>query len=593
MRRIGKIFVFILASVGALSLLSVGLIALIISLIDIEEHSGPTVPEKAVLYIDLNAPFPEDSPPSPLFGLSKPQVSLQSAVTAIEKAAADPRITAVLARTDGTAHGMAQIQELRQALKKLRDSGKPSLVFSPSLEGNATLAYYLASAFDQVWIQPSGGLGLTGFASEVPFARDALADLGISFDGARRHEFKNAMDPALRQDMSIPHRDSMTRLLDSWTTQVAADIAQDRKQTPETIAAILDSAPMFASEALAAGLVDKLDYWGAAIDHMKEAGDTDETIRLEAYATATHEPPAKDLPKIAYIPAIGAVQGGSSEFDPVADRATMGADTITKAIRDAMEDDQVKAIVLRVSSPGGSYIASDTIWAEVLNARNAGLPVVVSMGDMAASGGYFVAMPATRIIAQPGTVTGSVGVFGFKPVLQDLWGKLDINWESVAANDYALMWSSNRPFTEEQKALFERTMDVIYADFTAKLAEGRGMDSGTVDKVARGRIWTGRDALDVGLIDELGGFNDAVRVATSEAGLDAGAAVAIVRFPKPKSHFEQFQDLLEQDGLPLALARASALLNETAPLAREISRARLSADGPAVLTPRLGLPGTE
>lgn len=593
MRRLGKIIVIILASIGGVAVAVVALISLLVSMIDLEEKAAEQLPDQAILYINLDEPFPEDAPPSPLFGLTHTPISLQSAITAIEAAATDTRIKAVLARTGGGKHGMAETQELRNALLKLRDAGKRSLVFAPSLEGNATMAYYLASAFDEVWIQPSGGLGLTGFASEVPFAHDALATLGISFSGASRHEFKNAMDPLLRQDMSQPHRESLGRLLDSWTAQVTDGIATARDLKPDAVAAVLAGPPLFAGEARDAGLIDTLDYWGAALDSIKESAGTDKIVTLEKYAAATHKKPNDDLPKIAYIPAIGAVQGGNSSFDAVADRAKMGAETVTKAFRDAMDDEQVKAIVLRVSSPGGSYIASDTIWAEVLNARTAGLPVIVSMGDMAASGGYFIAMPATRIVAQPGTITGSVGVFGFKPVLQDLWGKLDINWESVAANNYSLMWSSNRPFSAEQQALFERAMDTIYGDFTDKLAEGRGLTPEQVDAVARGRIWTGSDAKDHGLVDELGGFNDAVRIAKTESGMQADAKVTVVRFPRPKTSFEQLQDMLEGNDFPMAMARMTTLLEASAPLARELDRARLEAQGPAVLAPRLGLPGTE
>lgn len=590
MRTLGKILVGILAVVGVVAVAAAGFLWFVISEIDWADGFREPLPDRYVLHLPLDDVFPEDDPALPFAALDEPRLSVRQVVEALDRAADDPAVVALVATVTESGRAMGQAQELRAAIQRFGTSGKPTIAFADSLgeSGTATVDYYLASAFDEVWLQPSGMVALTGFGAEVPFARDAFEDIGITAEYGQRWEYKTAIDSLIRQEMTDAHRTSLRRLMESWQEQAALGIAEARKLPVERVRALMNGTPLFAEEARTAGLVNALGYWDEVLDALAGRTDATELVPVARYAVAKREAEAEDVPKIALIRTVGTIHRGESTPAPLGGVNSAGGDTIARAIRTAMDDPSVRGIVLRVDSPGGSYVASDTVWREVRRARERNLPIVATMGDVAASGGYFVAMAADTVIALPGTVTGSIGVFGAKPVLGGMWDKLEVNWERVAASEHALMWSFNRPFTAAEEAWFQRMLDTIYADFTGKVAEARNLSPQQVDLAARGRIFTGVDALEAGLVDRLGGYPEAVAEVKRHAGIPETAAVRLVPYPEPKTGLEAIFDLMDDEGLPGVLALAGRLTRLVAPTIDELERARIAAQGPALLAPYTG-----
>jgi protease-4 len=318
-----------------------------------------------------------------------------------------------------------------------------------------------------------------------------------------------------------------------------------------------------ADESLAMGLVDRLGYY----DEAKAAATVNGGEPLDVGEYAARAPQNKAKQKIALVYGVGAIQRGKSQANPLSNAPVMGAETVAKALRDAIDDQDVKAILFRVDSPGGSYVASDVVWREVQRAKTAGKPVIASLGDVAASGGYFVSMGANVVVAQPGTVTGSIGVFAGKIVLDDFWKKLGVHWDEVHSGENAPIWSTNREFTPEAWARMGEMLDRIYADFTTKAAAGRGLDPQSMDRLARGRIWSGAEARAQGLVDELGGYGVALRLAKEAAGIPVDQAVAVEQFPQPKAPLQFLLELLRTGRMPEGgaslsgdLARLAAIL---------------------------------
>ncbi len=587
MRVVGKIVLFMLAGLGLVAAgVLVGGWLLVRGLVNTGLEATrltpppPTVP--AVLTLDLSRSYDGKGGGKRALALGLSDPSLRDVTEALTRAAKDPTIKGLAATITPSGMGFADVQELRAAIAVFRQSGKPTFVFSHDLGMQATREYYLAAAFGDIWLQPSGTIGLTGFAAEVPFLAKALEDIGVAVTVGARYEYKDAVDPLIRTRMSDAQRVSTKRLLESWLLQVQQGVASDRHLTLAAVQALTQGPPLFAEEARKAGLVDHLGYADQAEEAIKAATGSDKKISLDDYIAAA--PASRDNgPHVAYINASGTIQPGRSNG------AAMGADTVARAIAQAVADASIKAVILHIDSPGGDYGASDTIWREVKRARDKHLPVIVSMGNVAASGGYFMAMPANQIIAQPGTITGSIGVFSLKPQLSKLWDKLDVHWDTVELGDYALMWSGNRPFTPAQAKFFDHMLDVIYLDFTGKLAQGRGFDARKVDDVARGRVWSGADAKAVGLVDGLGGLDTAIDAAKKEAGLAPGTEVTLVTFPKPKSQWQQVLEMLQNGDFSQFMTRLETLVSVSSTVVEDVSRLGLTRQGAALQTPALGL----
>lgn len=498
-----------------------------------QRHTGPLI-----LELDLTEGIAEGPPQDPLSALlTLRRTRLPDLLEGMKRASKDDRVRALVVKVGGSRIGLATTQELRGAVMEFRQSGKLTVAwaetFGEFVRGN--VPYYLATGFDRIYLQPSGALGLTGIAVEQVFLHDALAKLGIDFQSAKRYEYKSAADQLTETGFTGPAREAAQRLTESVAEQLTAAIAEGRGKTPEQARALLDRGPFLAQQALDEGLVDGLAYRDEVYDKLhKEAGADATLLYLQRYQR-THV--LTDLPRrlpktprerfVAVIYAHGAIRQGRSGRGPVGGGG-LGSDTVAAALRAAAADDRARAIVLRVNSPGGSYTASDVIWREVVRVRAAGKPVVVSMGDVAGSGGYFISAPADVIVAQPGTITGSIGVILGKPVLRDMFGRAGVNTETVGEGGAtATMFSSSRPFSETEWERINAWLDSVYADFTQKVASGRRMTAERVHELGRGRVWTGADAVANGLADENGGLHDAIAIARRRAGLPADAAVRI------------------------------------------------------------------
>ena len=491
------------------------------------------VPARTVVEVDLERPLVEYVPDDPLANLLQSRrTPLREVLDGLERAKADDHVVGLLAHIGQGPGGLAQIQELRDAVTDFRGSGKRAIAFSEAFgeAGPGNGAYYLASAFGEIYLQPSGDVGLTGLMAEAPFLRGTLDKLGVVPRFGARGEYKNAVNTFTERRFTAPHREATTRLITSQFDQIVRGIATGRGLPEGDVRAIVDRAPLSAQEALDAKLVDGLAYRDQVLAKLEVDGAKPERLSLGRYI-ALAGPPSTSGDTVALIHGVGVVSSGKSGVDPMSGDVGMGSETLAAAFRSAVEAARVRAIVFRIDSPGGSYVASDTIWREVGRARDAGKPVIVSMSNVAASGGYFVAIPADRIVAQPGTITGSIGVFSGKMLTGGLWDKLGVTWDEVHIGSHATMWTGLADYSPTERANFDATLDRIYQDFTSKVAAARKLPKERVDEIARGRIWTGEDALARGLVDALGGYPEALRQVRSTLGLAADAPLHLEQFP--------------------------------------------------------------
>ncbi len=487
-----------------------------------------------VLELDLTEGIVEGQPADPVSALlSMRRTHLRDVLGGLRRARTDPKVKALIVKIGGHRIGLAMAQELRDAVRAFRDSGKLTVAWAESFGevSRGTVPYYLATVFERIYMQPSGDLALTGVSIEEPFFNEALGKIGVTPRFAKRHEYKTAANTFMERAYTPEHEEMSGRLVASAAEQVVAGVAEGRGLTEERVRELIDRAPLLGAEALEAGLVDKLAYRDEVYAEIR-AAVADENARLRYVARYNRTSGlAKRMPRpqqdaVALISGQGPIRLGRSGRSAMPGQgSSIGSDTIAAAFRAAVKDDKVKAIVFRVDSPGGSYVASDTIWREVVLAREAGKPVVVSMGNVAASGGYFVAAPASVIIAQPGTLTGSIGVVFGKPVIGDLLGRLGVGLGSVEQGAHARMYATTRDFTEDEWTRVNSFLDRVYDDFVGKVATGRDLPAERVDELARGRVWTGADACERGLVDELGGLGLALETARKKSGLPADAPV--------------------------------------------------------------------
>lgn len=483
-----------------------------------------------LLELDLSQPLIEQEPTDPVARLrSRGKARLRPALRALHEAGKDPRVVGLVAKVGDRAMTLARAQELRDAVAAFATSGKPTVAWTDTFgeSGTATVAYFLASGFGEVWLQPTGELNLMGIATEVTFLRGLLDKAGIDPQFGQRYEYKNAADRIVAREFTPAHREASDRLVESAWEQVVDAIAKSRGLTADDVTAATDRAPLFAEEARDAGLVDTLGYRDEVYTELRRRLGGDVQLlyadrwkpAIGPVARITKQLRDRQAPGVALIEGFGGIVTGRSRRSPVMG-PVMGSDTVTAAFRAAVDDAKARAIVFRVDSPGGSAVASDSIWREVVRARDAGKPVVVSMGAMAGSGGYYVACSADVIVAAPATLTGSIGVLGGKPVTTELTDKLGLTYDAVSRGRHARMSSLHAAYSESERERLEELLDRVYADFTAKVAAGRSMTPEAVHEVARGRVWTGADAARNGLVDSLGGLRDAVAIARRKAGLD-------------------------------------------------------------------------
>ena len=547
---------------------------------------SPQLPKgDLTLLLDLRRGAP-DGVPSGRFSLSRSPLTLHQTIDAIDRAAADPRVGAIVARLSADAVPLASAQELRAAIDRARRAGKLTVAHADDLgsAGPGNVAVYLAAGFDQSLMMPQGGVGLTGISVEVPFVRDLLDTVGVQPEISKRGQYKSAPETFTERDFTPASRAMNEAMAQGLYDQLVAGIAQGRALPPEEVKHLIDGGPYTAKEAIEARLIDKLAYWDE-VDGLVDArvGRKLTEVKASDYLAATEPEVKGDQPRIAVIYATGPIVDDPS--DGGLERRIVGRE-LAQTINGAVDDNRVKAIVLRIDSPGGSVVASALIGRAVERARTNGKPLVVSMGETAASGGYWIAAQAKAIVAEPATLTGSIGIFAGKPVLQALWKKIGVNWGTVQRGRNAGIWTLNAPLDSGEKGRFEAGIDAGYDAFVQLVAKGRGMDPKAVDAIAQGRVWLGSEAAKNGLVDRLGGLDAAMIIARQAIGLSPDARVAVERLPQPPSALEALRRLVSRS----PIGGAAALLQEAGlgPLADRLAAVAALPDGPvAAMQPLL------
>lgn len=516
------------------------------------------LPEQMVLHMDLDGVI-GDLPVEASFAdpFNTSTKTMKTFTDAIEHAKTDPRVEGIYAHLKPGHYSVAHIEEIRTAIKNFRMSGKFAYVYAPSYD-NGLGGYYLASSFDEIWIQPMGNLMITGLSAELPFLRNVLDKIGIEPQFFQRKEYKSAYESLTNSEISEANRRAMQALITDIYDVLSKDIAKDRGITVAAFDSFVDRGVLLAEEALDVGLVDNVDYADKLIEKisMRVMGDPKSRdltyINFDAYMEdlAKHKKKSDGaLPRVALIYAVGAIMDTDGNSTSVRvgmmDDGVAAADEIAGALLRAAYDDDIDAVVLRVDSPGGSPVASETILRAVEKIQEEGKTVTVSMGAMAASGGYWISASADKIFVLPTTITGSIGVLGGKVSAQKLWDTLGVNWERISEGENAGMFSMNTPFSKSEAARMNLMLDHIYDSFIARVAKGRNMSIKQVDKIARGRVWVGTSAVEIGIADQFGGLNDALDYAAVQAGGTDRHDVDVVIMPKPLSAIEKFVALLE------------------------------------------------
>jgi protease IV len=506
----------------------------------------PAIKSNSVLALKLKGSLPDYVAKDPFrtYFLGEEGNSLTGFLTQLKKAKVDKHISAVLLEIDFTDAGWAKADEIRDAISDFRKSNKPIYAY---LEMGSNKEYYIATACDRIYVAPAGDLFINGLAAEISFYRGTLDKLGIYPEFYQIGKYKNAPDRYTRKEMSEAHREVMDAILDDIFNRFVDTIAKTRNKSTEDVRALIDNAPLSAKASQDAGLIDGAKYKEEVEKELKSKLGYKESDELSIIKSSKYEkisPESLNLnegEKIAIIYASGPIGSGKSEESPYGEQ-TVGSDTVVKALNDARDDKEVKAIVLRVDSPGGSAYASDLIWQAAESAKEK-KPVVVSMSDLAASGGYYISAGAFKIIAEPSTLTGSIGVFAGKPVFREFNKWVGINTESIMRGKMAGLFRTSEQFTPEERTKFETMVKSVYYDeFLPKVATGRKRDLEYVDSVAQGRVWTGSQAKDKGLVDEFGGLDRAVEVAKQLANIPADKGVRRVIFPTPRTFIEQMFD---------------------------------------------------
>jgi protease IV len=504
-------------------------------------RSEPSIRDNSVLALRISGPLPDYSPDDPfkkIFG--GPDQSLTGLVMQFKKAKVDKRIKAVLLDINMSGVGWGKAEEIRDAITDFRSAGKPVYAF---IEFGLNKEYYIATACDKIIVPPPGELFINGLAADVMFFRGSLDKLGIYPDIYQIGKYKSAGDMFTQKKMTDAHKQYINELLDDLFGRYVNTIAQARHKTPDEVRTLIDNAPYNAAQAKQAGLIDDSVYRDDVEKQLKKLlgykdSDTFTPVRSVDYRDVSPESLGLNKgERVAVIYATGDIGSGSSQNSPSGDQS-IGSETVSRALNDAAADKTIKAIVLRVDSPGGSGLASDIIWHAV-DAANQKKPVVVSMSDVAASGGYYISASAAKIIAQPSTITGSIGVVAGKPVLRGFYDWLGISNEYVLRGKTAGMFRETEKFSDEERAKFEEWIkNTYYNDFVPKVAKGRKKDPQYIDSVGQGRVWTGAQAKDRSLVDDFGG-DKAIEVAKQLANIPADKGVERVILPYPTTFLQQ------------------------------------------------------
>jgi protease-4 len=540
--------------IGAMVLISSLFSALFLS--RLEPEKPVSLPSKMVLVYKLQDEIRSRTGAESYLaelGLAPPELTLPQIIRALDRAATDDRVKGfVLTMRSGT-YGLSQIQDLRDAVKRFRASGKFTRIYAPSYGeiGTGLGAYYLASSFDEIWMQPVGVVTIAGLYAQSPYFRGLFDRFGITPEFFGRKEYKTAMENFTSRGMSDASREMMQSVITSMGDQIASDIARDRPKVGGNFRTLMNKGLFTDNEALQSKLIDHINYSDVMMTDIrkvvfgKDAGDENQKLFVNMMAYALEVAPSESATKVAHIYINGAIiehmSGGGYQFqDRFAD-----AEEISKDIRDAARDKSVRAIMIDINSPGGSPSASETIrraieWSQITYKK----PVYVVMRDVAASGGYWAATPANKIFARGTTMTGSIGVVGGKFNIQKLSSDFDVSWDGVQYGDNAGLWAMNKSFTTSEQERFEASLDNVYSNFVARVATGRKLSPEQAEQIARGRVWTGAQAKSIGLVDGLGGMDVALNDLAKSLGLQSSAELALIDWPREKSPIDAFKSLL-------------------------------------------------
>ena len=506
------------------------------------------IEKNTYLVIDFNQQAISDSEDSSLLEelADEQPLSFTKLLQSIEFASEDENIIGLVAKINTLGLEPAQVQDIARAISVFKAANKKTVVFSQGFGpfGHGNMEYYLASFFDKIYMQPHTYIGLTGIEIEVPFFKDVLNKIGVSPEFYARYEYKNAMASLTEDKMSAAYTEEMRGLGQNLMTELELDITNNRKIT-EPFKNIVNQAPLTTEQGLKFNLIDGVMYAQQLDKQLKEEG-AQHFVSIKDYAAGLY-PNDGNLPTIAVLNLNGEIVDGKSE-DNLRQNNVIGSQNVVEDIEKIKKLDNLKAVVVNINSPGGSYNASDEIYFALQQLKKeTKLPLIVSQSSYAASGGYFISLAGDYIFAEPMTITGSIGVLGGKIVLEKLWQKLGVNWEYLAFGKNAGILSANKPFSSAEKKIFNSSLDEVYADFTSKVQENRKLTK-PIDKVARGRVWTGRQALSLGLVDELGGYSEALSRAIEMGKIVQNQNIKIVSFPKAKSFSEKVGDLIANTG---------------------------------------------
>jgi len=548
-------------------------------------------PGHTVLELDLREGLTDQAPTNPFAVFGGGGLSTMQIVDTLAQAETDTRVKALLIRLPEGGVTPAAADEIRQAIRRFRRSGKVVIAHSQGFQpiGTTVSSYMLGAAASELWMQNTASFQLAGFSAESVFLGRAFEKYGVEAQFEQRYEYKNAVNEYTQSDFTAAHREAMTAWMTSIYDSALNNAAQDRRTTLPQLKAVIEAGPYSAADALQRRLIDKIGQVEEAEAEVKRrAGKGAEIMEFHDYAASIGERAGSGSDAIAIVSGEGAiVTGRSGGASPFGEGSSITSDDTAKAIYDAIEDKDVKAIVFRVSSPGGSPEASEQILAAVRAAKAAGKPVVVSMGEYAASGGYWISSEANWIVAQPTTLTGSIGVFGGKFVLADALGRFGVDMRHLTVGgEYADAFSPSQEFTPAQRAAFAAQIDRTYEEFIARVSAGRRLPPARVREIARGRVWTGAQARGIGLVDQLGGIEEAVAKAKELARIPAGTEVRFKRYPEAGSTFEALSKMFGVSGeAARVLVGIGGVMNDPQAEAtvRRIQTDRARASGASVL----------
>lgn len=533
------IFIFISAAIGAAS-------------------SEPPKPDNMILTLDLRNRFSDQTQTSG-FAAFNSSPGFIDILTRLKSAETDDNVKGLFIRGAQGSVGSARAEELREAIHDFRASGKYVIAHTQGSFSTGPSSLRAISAADEIWVQPGSDLNVSGVTFETYFMKDLLDRLSIVSEIVALYEYKNAPNDLKENDYTEPHREAMTRLAESlWTTSLE-DIAADRDMPMEDLRALLEASPMSAEAAVEARIMDKLGWPEEAMEAARDRSKKGSLVSIASYQPSSN---ALSEAQIAIVGGEGGiVTGGSGGGNPFAGATGFASDSVAESILEAGRNTKIKAIVFRVDSPGGSPTASDQIWRAVQRVQEDGKPVIVSMGSIAASGGYYVSTGADYIMASRSTITGSIGIFGGKSTVSEGLERIGVHPRSITVGGgFADAYDSNL-FTDAQREALTSSLKRGYDRFTGLVSVGRNMSGEAVDKVARGRVWSGEDALKNNLIDEIGGFIDAIDKARDLAGFETDVKVRLVYYPKRKTGVEALEDLF---GASADVARVASVIGAIA-----------------------------